>query len=154
MQDSPDFAPLLNYASGVASPSMAFDKVLGTLTLPPIEGWVSLNIFVTMLQQTAFKDFTVLVFLEVDGVPASSPSGTGYIPQQSSNFPLTISATYSRPVNGDEVLRLVMQLQDTPTATFDILDSTFEARYAADLASGGGGAQGGGIGGFTPGQLP
>ena len=147
--DPPDFVPIVNYSLSTGSPGMTVDELLGTITLPAIEGFVSFNIFLQINQVTAFKDVTVLGYLEVDGTPGEA-FGSAYIPQQSSDIMLFLNGGFSRPVAGGEVLRIVLQLDGATTATFEVLSTSVEISYKADLAIGGGA----GAGSFPAGVLP
>ncbi len=146
--DSPDFVTLTNFARQSASPGMTVDTVAGTITLPNIPGAVGIVMFLHVNQITAFKDFSLIMYLASGGVPVNA-SGSAYIPQQSSDIDLFVTSSYTRPVNGGEVLTIQLQVDGAVTTDFQILDSTFEVRYAADLAIGGAST-----GDFIAGQFP
>ena len=146
--DAPAFTTVVNFDRFAESPGMTVDQVAGTITLPAIPGAVSVIMFLHVNQITAFKDFSLILYLAVGGVPVNA-SGSAYNPQQSSDIDLFVTSVYTRPVAGGEVLSMQLQIDGATTSDFQILDSTFEIRYAADLSIGGAST-----GNFIAGQLP
>lgn len=137
------FADIDGYANSAGSEFMGVDPVAGTITLPDFEGWIRATFYLRINQVGADKDFSVLAHAEVNGTPLA-PWGSGYIPQQSSDIDLFISGAFSRPVAGNEVIKLVVQADGNPTATFQVVGTTFEIEYILNAQ----------LGDFIPGVLP
>ena len=106
---------------------MQLDPVAGTITMPNRAGLIRLDAWIVIQQTTAVKDFNFNLEQVVDGV--SQTIGTAYIPIQSSNLKVAMSAGYVRSVTGGEVYALGGILDGTASATFDILGITFEIEY-------------------------
>ena len=136
---------ITNYAASLASDNVIVDEVAGTITLPAVSGFVTVSLWFLINQVTAIKDLTVFINAGVDSVVGNTLT-TGYIPQQSSDVDLTMSATLTRPVAGGEVFDF--RFSTDKNATFDILDSSVEFQYLV-------GDQGPDVQtNLVPGQLP
>lgn len=117
---------ITNYALDASSDNMAVDPVAGTITLPVVSGWVNVSIWFLVNQVTNIKDFTVDINAGINGVP-NTLIANAYIPQQSSDVDLVLSASLTRPVNGGEVMDF--RMSSTKDATFEIPDSSIEIQY-------------------------
>lgn len=120
---------MVNFGDSFVSGVIAADPLLGTITLPARQGIVAVTTWVSLNQVTANRDFTLQLKLEVDAVWQEPILATGYLPQQGSDVHLGLSASFSRSVTGGEILRFGLLLDNEATATFQILDSSFEVQY-------------------------
>ena len=147
--DPPDFVTVINFAASVESENLTVDPVSGIISLPAVSGVVRVHFWMVFNQITALKDFSILAFIAESGV--SIPGNllaAGYIPQQSSDVSLVLSASCSRPVNGSEVFSVQLQLDNAATADFQILNSSFEVEYLIGAQSTITSSS------FSPGQIP
>lgn len=137
---------ITNYSAWAASDNVTVDPVAGTILLPNVSGWLKTSVWFVVNQVTAIKDFTIDLNLGVDSV-VQDLIASAYVPQQSADVDLVLSAALTRPVAGGELID--MRLSSTKNATIDILNSSVEVTYL--VADQGSGVDGGGM---IDGEIP
>ena len=120
--------PILNYSEDSSTALIVADPALGTITLPDAAGLVTVSNWVTLNQVTVVRNITVQLVVEVNGVWGLA--GAAYIPQNAQDVDVGISAGFTRQASGGEVFRWGLLLDGGGPATFNIIASSFEVKYA------------------------
>jgi hypothetical protein len=121
---------IVNYTDSFSAGILVADPVLGTITFPNKAGLVTFTNWITIDQVTSTRDFTVQLWIEINGVWAMAAAA--YIPQNAQDVAVGMSATLTRAAAGGEVVRYGLLLDGAASATFQVIDSSFQIQYVAD----------------------
>ena len=122
--------PVLNYVDGSNFDSvLEIDQALGTITLPDKSGLADLNVWFSVNQVTAARDFTIQLVVETNGVWSPIVLASAYVAQNAGDVNIAMSATLVRAIVGGDVFRLGFILDSAASAEIEVQDCTFEMRY-------------------------